>query len=151
MPLQDDLTHAAKVARWKADQQLRLMKIQNQIRDIEGEIRSRKSLLAEQTFALYARDGLVEEELKQTCSQINDLQTKIQENQMLQEAVKNELPPEKPVHPVYQPAPAPAPSEAGGSQLVCPKCGRVVPVRFCPDHGVEGVPAWSFSGGQAEG
>jgi hypothetical protein len=140
MPLQDRIAHATAVAKWKADQQLRLLKSQNRISDVEGQIKAQKADLAEKTLALYAQEQLMEDELKRICADIAVLYEQIKEQQSLQEAIRRERSPEQQVsQPTYPPVPN-SESQAGSpSGLVCPQCGRSLVGRFCPDHGVEGV------------
>jgi len=140
MPLQDRIAHAAAVAKWKADQQMRLLKSQSRIGEIEGQIRIQKAALADKTLALYAQEQLTEDDLKQICANIATLHAQIKEQQSLQEAVRSERPPEQQsysaAYPPAQPAEVPAMPLSG---LICPQCGRQLVGRFCPEHGVEGV------------
>lgn len=95
MPLQDKITHAANVAKWKADQQMRLFKSQSRISEIESQIRSEKSALADKTLILYAQKQLAEDDLKRICATIATLHGQIIEQQRLQEAARKEHPPEQ--------------------------------------------------------
>ena len=116
MPLQDKITHVADVAKWKADQQIRLFKSQNRISEIENKIRAEKSVLADKTLSLYAQEQLAEDELKQICTAINALHGQIIEQRNLQEAIRNEHAPEQQGYSaIYPPA----------QQLIklCQKCG----------------------------
>ena len=70
MPFQDKLAHAAAVAKWKADQQMRLLKSQNRVGEIEGQIRNQKASLADKALNLYAQGQLLEDDLKQVCDTI---------------------------------------------------------------------------------
>jgi len=141
MPLQERLSHAAAVAKWKADQQMRLFRIQNQISGLENKIRSQKALLADTALALYAQERLSEDELKQICAAIAQLHEQIRQQQQLQEAVRQERPPEPQAYSVSYPpsSPSPAPANEPTSGLVCPQCGRSLAGRFCPEHGLEGI------------
>jgi len=139
MPLQDSISRAANTAKWKADQQIRLLKSQSQARDLEEKIKAQKAKLADAALTLFAQQGLSEDELKQICSAIAQLHENIQQQRDLQEAIKNELPPDQVYSSHYPPTNMPTETPKSG-QLVCPKCGKVVPIRFCPDHGVEGIP-----------
>ncbi|MCC6569921.1 MAG: hypothetical protein IT315_11870 [Anaerolineales bacterium] len=95
MPFQDKITHAANVAKWKADQQMRLFKSQSRISEIESQIRTEKSALADKTLILYAQKQLAEDDLKRICANIAVLHGQIIEQQRLQEAAKKEQPPEQ--------------------------------------------------------
>ena len=140
MPLQDRIAHATAVAKWKADQQVRLIKSQNRISDIESQIRAQKVALADKTLSLYSQEQLIEDDLKQICADIGVLPEQIKAQQSLQEAIRNERPPEQQVHSPTQPPMPNAESQTGSpTGLICPQCGRSLVGRFCPDHGVEGV------------
>ena len=141
MPFQDRIAHAAAVAKWKADQQMRLFKSQNRIGEIETQIRVEKASLADKTLALYAQDQLVEEDLKKSCADIAALHELIRGQQSLQEAIRSERPPEQGAYSAAAPLAQPAPVQSETlSGLVCPQCNRPLVGRFCPDHGMEGVP-----------
>jgi hypothetical protein len=132
MPFQDKLAHAAAVAKWKADQQMRLLKSQNRVGEIEGQIRNQKAALADKALSLYAQEQLAENDLKQICDTIASFHEQIKEQHSLQEIIRNERPPEQQAYTsTYPPAPM--------SGRVCPKCGRTLVGRFCPEHGVEGI------------
>lgn len=140
MPFQDKLAHAAAVAKWKADQQMRLIKSQGRVGEIEGQIRTQKAALADKTLALYAQGQLTEEDLKQVCASIAGLHDQIREQQVLQEAIRGERPPEQQAYSSTYPPAQPAETQAVSlSGLICPQCGRQLVGRFCPEHGVEGV------------
>lgn len=140
MPLQDRIAHAAAVAKWKADQQMRLLKSQNRIGDFEGQIRNQKAVLADKALALYAQELLAENELKQICATIAGLNDQIKEQHSLQESIRNERPPEQQVYSAAYPPSQPAEGQGASlSGLVCPQCGRQLVGRFCPEHGVEGI------------
>jgi len=141
MPLQDRVAHAAAVVKWKADQQMRLLKSQNQVREIEGQIRSQKAILADKALSLYDLQKLTEEELINICSAIAQLHAQIKEQQTLQEMIKREQAPELSAYSSSYPSPATAIPAATLSGLVCPQCSRPLVGRFCPEHGVEGIPA----------
>jgi hypothetical protein len=140
MAIQDRIAHATAVAKWKADQQLRLLKSQNRIGEIEGQIRSEKSTLADKTLALYAQEQLVEEELKQICATIAVFHGQVKEQQHLQEAIRGERPPEQQSYSAAYPPAQPVEVQPESlSGFICPQCNRRLVGRFCPEHGVEGV------------
>src|SRR5512136_2799342 len=92
MPIQADLSRAAAIAKWKADQQMCLLKSQNKVRELEGQINAQKAQLADTAWALYTRQGLSEDELIEICATIARLHQEISQQQMLQEAIKQETP-----------------------------------------------------------
>lgn len=140
MPFQDKLAHAAAVAKWKADQQMRLLKSQSRVGEIEGQIRNQKAALADKALNLYGQGQLTEDDLKQICDTIASLHEQIKEQHSLQEATRNERPPEQQVYTsTYPPAHPVELQPVSMSGLVCPQCGRALVGSFCPEHGVEGV------------
>jgi hypothetical protein len=138
MPLKDQIAHAAAVTKWKADQQMRLMRSQSRIGECENQIRTVKATLADKALLLYSQEQLVEEDLKQICANISELHRQIKEQQSLQDAIRSERPPEQTIYSSVVPTAPPAETFSG---LVCPQCNRPLVGRFCPDHGVEGVPS----------
>jgi hypothetical protein len=190
MSFKEQVAHTTAVAKWKADQQFRLFKIQNQIRDIENQIKPQKALLADTALNLYNQHRLIEAELMQICNTISQLDEQIKEQQNIQEMIKGEhapefiaysssvppsnppsystddvpsvpqsnppslltddmpdVPPSDPLSlstddlPAFPPSYVNNPSEVASLGLVCPNCNRSLSGRFCPDHGLEGVPA----------
>lgn len=139
MPIRESLSRAAAVAKWKADQQMRLLRSQNQVRELERQIASLRTRLADTALTLYAQERLVQDELKEIGDAIARVHEQIRQQQVLQEAIGNERPPDQiGVETLQSPVEQPAASKGG--RLVCPECGRIVSVRFCPEHGVEGIP-----------
>jgi predicted RNA-binding Zn-ribbon protein involved in translation (DUF1610 family) len=140
MPFQDKIAHAAAVTKWKADQQMRLLKSQSRIAEIESQIRNQKAALADKALTLYAQGQLLEEDLKQICDTIASLHEQIKEQHSLQEAIRSERPPEQQVYTsTYPPTQSANLQPESMSGLVCPQCGRALVGRFCPEHGVEGI------------
>jgi len=139
MPIQESLSRAANAAKWKADQQMRLLKSQNQVRELEEQIKAQKARLADTALTLYTQQRLSEDELKEICAAIAQLHEQVRQQQMLQEATKNEQPPDR-TYSQTSPPSAEQPVAPKSGQLVCPTCGRILAARFCPEHGVEGVP-----------
>lgn len=159
MSIQDRISHATAVTKWKADQQMRLLKSQNQVREIEVQVRQQRSNLADATLSLYAEQKLEAESLQEICAAIDALKAQIQEQIELQQKIKQEQPPQlmaSTPHPTFVEIPgiasedvrendldldsSPAPVASAATGLMCPQCKRPLAVRFCPDHGLEGVP-----------
>lgn len=140
MPFQDKLAHATAVAKWKADQQMRLLKSQSRVGEIEGQIRNQKAVLADKALHLYAQGQLMEDDLKQVCEMIASLHEQIKEQHSLQEAARNERAPEQQVYTSTYPPRQPIELQpVSMSGLVCPQCGQALVGSFCPEHGVEGI------------
>ncbi len=157
MGFMDKLGSAANTAKWKADQQMRIMKVQNSIRDVEKQVGAQKAALADCAFDLYNQGQLADERLGAICVQIIQLNAQIAGLNENLHQIQSEQPPSDnqaavtPPAPAYVPAPAapaytpPAPVQpvqAAPQQavLVCPECGQVLKGKFCPEHGVAGVP-----------
>lgn len=140
MPFQDKIAHAAAVAKWRADQQMRLLKSQNRVGEIEVQIRNQKAALADKALILYEQSQLMEDDLKRICEKVASLHEQIKEQHSLQEAIRNERPPEQQVYTsTYPPIQSVEMQSESMSGLVCPQCERALVGRFCPEHGVEGV------------
>ncbi len=138
MGFMDKVGNAANVAKWKADQQARIFKKQGEIRDVENRIYSQKANLAEVVLALFNNHQIENEELKNQCNQIVQLQTQIQNIKQEIDFIKNEQPPVS--------VTVDTPKETAKSGLVCPVCGEQLVGKFCPAHGVEGIPPANSSG-----
>jgi hypothetical protein len=147
--IKDKMNHAATVTKWKVDQQVRIVRGQNSLHDLENQVRAQKATLAEATLALYAQHPLAEGQLNTLCEQISQTHAQIQNTMQAIEAIKQELPPADPAlysaayptamntsmqQPVYT-------SEIPLSGLICPECGMALVGRFCQIHGKEGIPA----------
>ena len=140
MPFQDKIAHAAAVAKWKADQQMRLLRSQSRVGEIEGQIRNQKAALADKALNLYGQEQLIEDDLKQICDMIASLHEQIKEQHSLQETVRSEHPPEQQVYSAtYPPAQSSELQTESMSGLLCPQCNRQLVGHFCPEHGVEGI------------
>jgi hypothetical protein len=138
MPFQNRITHAATVAKWKVDQQTRIFNIQNQIHDLENKIRAKKAELADQALVLYQNNQISEEPLKMICLAIDETHRQIEAKHIEEEHVKHEQAPEMEQYSTKYPPQTTVTGEKSG--LVCPQCGRELLGKFCPIHGVEGVP-----------
>ncbi|WP_423223586.1 hypothetical protein [Candidatus Amarolinea aalborgensis] len=136
MSIQENLSRATAVAKWKADQQMRLLKNQNQIRDLEGQLKTQKARLADTAWTLYAQQLLSEDELKEICAVMVQLQEQIHQQQVLQEAIKNEQLPDQTNS--ATPAPSTQPG-VGVTQNLCPNCRNSIELQWkvCPRCGAQ--------------
>ncbi len=140
MPLKDDVLGLRDKAKWKADQQVRLLNLHRSISQQEEAVKLQKARLAEATVKLFYDDQLTEEPLIAICQQIKALFTEIDNLKAQEDATRNEKPPENLAAyssrglSSYPDLPPVAPGT-----LVCPKCGKELHGRFCPEHGVQGV------------
>lgn len=129
MALKEQIEHAAAVTKWKADQQVRILKIQGQINDMESTIKGRVYALGEFTLRLSEQGDLQQPNLLEATGDIAGLKAQLQGLQQTLTAVKTETGPQRP-----QP-------QQNYSGLICPECGMMLNGNFCPVHGVGGVPA----------
>jgi RNA polymerase subunit RPABC4/transcription elongation factor Spt4 len=127
MALKEQIEHAAAVTKWKADQQMRILKIQGQISDMESTIKGRVYALGESTLRLSEQGELRQASLLELTYQISSLKEQLVGLQQSLTAVKTESGPQRP-----QP-------QQSYSGLVCPECGEMLKGNFCPVHGVAGV------------
>jgi len=127
MALKEQLEHAAAVTKWKADQQMRILKIQGQINDMESTIKGRVYALGESTLRLSEQGELQHPSLLELTQEIASLKAQLLGFQQTLTAVKTESGPQRPEVP------------QSFSGLVCPVCGVMLKGNFCPEHGVAGV------------
>lgn len=127
MALKEEIEHAAAVTKWKADQQVRILRIQGQISDIESSIKGRVYALGESTLRLSEQGELQQPSLLEMTHEISALKEQLLGLQQTLTAVKSESGPQRP-----QP-------QQNYSGLVCPVCGVMLRGNFCPEHGVAGV------------
>jgi hypothetical protein len=146
--IKDKMAYATAVTKWKVDQQVRIVRAQNSVHDLENQVRARKAVLADTTLSLYANQTLVEEELISMCEKISQIYDQIQHTNQTIEAIKQEQPPADQTlfSSTYPPTANPSVrqevdvSSLPLSGLVCPECGIALVGRFCQVHGKEGIP-----------
>jgi hypothetical protein len=143
MPLKDDVFSLRDKAKWKADQQVRLLNLHRSISQQEDNIKLQKARLADATVKLFYDGQLTEEPLIALCQQIQATFDEIDNLKAQEEATRNEKPPENlSVYSSRGPSSyteVPPVSASAVGTLVCPVCGRELRGRFCPVHGVPGV------------
>ncbi len=140
MPLKDDVFSLRDKAKWKADQQVRLLNLRRSISQQEDSIKVKKARLADAAVKLFYDNQLTDEPLKAICQQIQETFNEIDNLKAQEEAARNEKPPEN--LSVYSSSGPSSYSEVPPGTvgaLVCPVCGRELRGRFCPEHGVAGV------------
>ena len=136
MPIQGSLSRATAVAKWKADQQMRLLKNQNQVRDLEGQIKTQKARLADTAWTLYTQHRLSESELQEICAGLAQLQEQVQQQQAVQEAIRSEQFPD----PAYSAELSTTPrANAVAAQPTCPNCQNAIEQHWkvCPRCGTQ--------------
>jgi hypothetical protein len=158
MSFLDKLGPAAAAAKWKADQQMRVMRVQSSIHELENQVKTQKASLADSVMDLYQQGQLADASLQNLCAAIAQNNTQIgaltdnlhqiQAEQAPTEAQPAQAAATAPVTPAPAPIPnvvnAPAASAIPAPEapvvLVCPECGQVLKGKFCPEHGREGIP-----------
>jgi hypothetical protein len=129
MDLQGKATHAIALAKWKVNHEVLLNGLRSKLQATEGNIVREKYRLAELTFELYKQNKISDEFLLKVCGGIQELYDISTQQKKEIESAKAEMPPQYGVVSV----------PISNNDLVCPKCGGGVPVRFCPNCGTEGV------------
>jgi hypothetical protein len=71
--LQLKAMYAAQVARWKVDQQARLLKLASEINVLEKDIHERKIKVADETMSLYQKGQIQASTLKELCEEIESV------------------------------------------------------------------------------
>jgi len=136
MSIQESLSRATAATKWKADQQMRLLKSQNQVRDLEGQIKIQKAQLADTAWALYTQQRLSEDELKEICAVMVQLQEQIHQQQALLEAIKNEQLPDQAYSATLSSS---AIANAAVTQNLCTNCHNAIELhwKICPRCGTQ--------------
>lgn len=137
----DRLRHAADVAKFKADQLVRVNRVQSEISNLRREIQTMREAIASAALDLHRNGGLLHAELEQLCVVIDRLNAQIAEREAAIAAIQAELPPQlaaatttyAATAPAIQPAAQPAPRPT----RVCPHCGFGAPAHaaFCLNCG----------------
>jgi ssDNA-binding Zn-finger/Zn-ribbon topoisomerase 1 len=126
--LSDRIKHAKNVAEWKVSQTKRIMDTQGKINDFQKQISRKMQVLSESAYNLHALEKLENDELLKICREIDAIHQAIQRTEAEIETIRNEQSPE-----ILESA------KMVLSGLICPKCGKDLAGKFCPEHGVEGV------------
>ncbi len=131
---------AAAVAKWKADQLVRINKVQGEINKLKGEINGVHEQIAHAVLEMRKQGQALPPELETVCANLDALQAQITEHETQLAAINAEQ------APGAQPAPAaPAPAAAAapaGATKTCPNCHASVPFAagFCPNCGFKFAP-----------
>ena len=124
MSLVDRMKHGVDVTKFKADQVLRVRRVESEINELRRQISDVRAQIASTTLALYDQAALQNPELQKLCRAIDDLKAQIATKESLIEAIRAE---EAPISPQisYQPV------------NPCPKCYAEIPpgTTFCTNCG----------------
>ncbi len=96
MSVLDQLKRGVDTARSKADQLLRVNRVQREIKSIRGEIQAAREKIADGVMELHAKGDLSHQELEDLCAQIDGLNAQITEKEAHIASIRAETPPEAP-------------------------------------------------------
>ena len=136
--LQDKINHTAMLAKWKLDQQIRLNNSQTQEKQLQGQLGSLKMELANEAFQLFKEKNLSDEALNLICQKLITIEENLQDQIEKTKSIKNEQPPA--IEMVLEGQKQQMTDTSSPAGLICPKCKKPIPVKYCPDCGQEGIP-----------
>jgi hypothetical protein len=90
----DKVGSAASGAKWKADQQVRILKMQNNIHELENKVVTQTTALGKAAFELYKLGNLPAESLHELCANIGQLNEQIGQLTDNLHQIQAEKPPE---------------------------------------------------------
>ena len=149
MPKKSNLNQISHLAKWKFNQQKQIIQLKSKVNNIKGQIGIQKSALAEETYRLFTKDEITEEKLISICKEIQNNYLQLELKQKEIEFVQSQVAPileeqsqDKKGDPInknknYEEALSNQPESS--NKLICPKCHQPIPIRFCPNCGLEGV------------
>ncbi len=136
MPLLDQLRHGVDVTKFKADQALRINRVQNEIGGLRRDILGIREKIADAVLQLHKQNALSYSELEEMCASIDQIDLRIAEKEAQINSIRAEVPPQtaRPSMPTYQPS---APTAPGTPRNPCPNCMFDAPIgaAFCPNCG----------------
>ena len=126
------------LAKWKLDQQIRLNNSQTQEKQLQGQLGISKMELANQAFQLFKDKKLSDEALNLICQKLVIIEENLQDQMEKTKLIKDEKPPASEM--VIEGQKQQLSDSASPTGLICPKCRKSIPVKYCPDCGQEGIP-----------
>ena len=127
MPIFDKIQHGADLAKFKANQLLRINRVQSEISGLRREIQAVREKVINTTLSLHQKGILTPPELEELCLIIDKYKTEIVDKEALIESIRIEtLDGQTATAPQSQPA------------NPCPKCNYDIPLGavFCPNCGL---------------
>jgi hypothetical protein len=157
MPIVDRLKHGVDLTKFKADQLMRINRVQGEIDGLRQQIAAIQRQLGVTAIEIHNRGELTNKELEDLCLQIDGLNQAIAGKDAMITTIRAEIPPQYVQPAAYAPGipcqscgfpvppgadfcpncgrPTPKPPPPSGQ--LCPSCGHSVPqgAIFCPDCG----------------
>jgi ribosomal protein L40E len=151
--------HGLNVTKFKADQMMRINKIQGEINAIRQQISSTRMEIANTAFEQYKQSRLEDPYIKPLCSTVEDLMNQITERETMIEEIRAEEAPSQPEENWNLPQ-NPCPYcyfDLPKGAVFCPNCGQSLPesaametpatqaeISSCPQCQVQLPPGVSF-------
>lgn len=132
--MMDRLRRATDVAKFKADQLLRINNARGEILALNRSTQVLRDKIAADALDLYSQGTLTQPELKALCEEVDHLRARIAEKEVAIAAIEAELPPQsRTLDGAVQP------------RRTCLACGMHAPVQavFCPGCG-QALPALDY-------
>ena len=96
MPVLDQLRRGVATARSKANQKMRINRVQGEIKGIRREIQAVREKIADGVIELHQKGDLSHQELADLCTEIDGLNAQITEKEAQIASIRAEIPPEAP-------------------------------------------------------
>lgn len=140
----DRFKRGVDVAKFKAEQLMRVNRVQNEIGGLRGEIQGVRNKIADDVIELHKQTALSHAALDELCAQIDQFEVRIAEKEKEIEDIRAEQPPE-----ATKASPAQAPESEASQQVIdaepvaassnhkCVNCGAALQAdaEFCPECG----------------
>jgi hypothetical protein len=150
MTIFNQFKHGVDITKFKADQLLRINRVQSEIDSLRPEITDIKLQIGETAYSLHQQGQLQNTDLQELCRDIDEVYQQIAEKERQIGAIREEKPPQgpqvsQPSGPLCQTCHNPYSKGAlfcmhCGSPVpkTCPQCGTLIPdnARFCISCGL---------------
>ena len=139
--LREGASRQIEIAKWKADQLVRINKVQGEISKLKSEVNSAHDQIAHAVLDMRQRGEALPPEVEAACASVDALQAQIAEHEAQLAAINAEQAPG--AQPAPAAAPVPTPVAAPAAMKTCPSCHNSVPFAagFCPNCGFKFAPA----------
>jgi hypothetical protein len=136
MTIFNHFKHGVDVTKFKADQLLRINRVQSEIDGIKPKIAEMHVRIGHSAYALHQQGDLANQELVDLCAAIDDLNRQVAEKEMLIVAIREEQPPQGP-QPVVQSGMlcSKCQNPVSKGAVFCMVCGNPLP-KTCPQCGM---------------